>query len=327
MNKIERLALFTSGGDAPGMNACVRAVVRTALSHDLRVYGILRGYQGMIENEFKPLTSRSVSNIIQRGGTILKTARSKEFMTEAGMDKAYSNLKSHQIDGIVAIGGDGTFKGAEAFCTRFPDIKIMGIPGTIDNDLSGTDYTLGFDTAVNTVIEAVDKIRDTAASHDRCFLIEVMGRDSGCIALWSGLAGGAEEILLPEKPTDFDGLVNKLEEGKGNSKTSSIILVAEGEKNGGAAEVADELKKRLPHYETKVTVLGHVQRGGSPSAFDRILGAKLGVWAVEALLSGDTRRMVGIRKGEKHFLPFSQASREQEPLDLELLRINNILSK
>jgi 6-phosphofructokinase 1 len=327
MNKIERLALFTSGGDAPGMNACVRAVVRTALSRDLRVYGILRGYQGMIEDEFKPLTSRSVSNIIQRGGTILKTARSKEFMTDAGMDKAYANLKSHQIDGIVAIGGDGTFKGAEAFCTRFPDIKIMGIPGTIDNDLSGTDYTLGFDTAVNTVIEAVDKIRDTAASHDRCFLIEVMGRDSGCIALWSGLAGGAEEILLPEKPTDFDALVSKLEEGKGNSKTSSIILVAEGEKNGGAAEVADELKKRLPHYETKVTVLGHVQRGGSPSAFDRILGAKLGVWAVEALLSGDTRRMVGIRNSEKHFLPFSEASREQEPLDLELLRINNILSK
>lgn len=327
MNKIERLALFTSGGDAPGMNACIRAIVRSALAHDLRVYGILRGYQGMIEDEFKPLTSRSVSNIIQRGGTILKTARSKDFMTDAGMDKAYANLKSHQIDAIVAIGGDGTFKGAEAFCKRFPDIRIIGIPGTIDNDLSGTDYTLGFDTAVNTVIEAVDKIRDTAASHDRCFLIEVMGRDSGCIALWSGLAGGAEEILLPEKPTDFDALVAKLEEGKVNNKTSSIILVAEGEKNGGAAEVAMELKKRLPHYETKVTVLGHIQRGGSPTAYDRILGAKLGVWAVEALLNGETRKMVGIRKNEKHFLPFAEASREQEPLDLELLRINNILSR
>lgn len=327
MNKIERLALFTSGGDAPGMNACIRAIVRSALAHDLRVYGILRGYQGMIEDEFKPLTSRSVSNIIQRGGTILKTARSKDFMTDAGMDKAYANLKSHQIDAIVAIGGDGTFKGAEAFCKRFPDIRIIGIPGTIDNDLSGTDYTLGFDTAVNTVIEAVDKIRDTAASHDRCFLIEVMGRDSGCIALWSGLAGGAEEILLPEKPTDFDALVGKLEEGKLNNKTSSIILVAEGEKNGGAAEVATELKKRLPHYETKVTVLGHIQRGGSPTAYDRILGAKLGVWAVEALLNGETRKMVGIRKNEKHFLPFSEASREQEPLDLEMLRINNILSR
>jgi len=327
MNKIKRLALFTSGGDAPGMNACIRAVVRTGLSHDLRVYGILRGYQGMIEDEFKPLTSRSVSNIIQRGGTILKTARSKDFMTEQGMEKAYANLKSHQIDGIVAIGGDGTFKGAEEFCKRYPDIRIMGVPGTIDNDLSGTDFTLGFNTAVNTVIDAVDKIRDTAASHDRCFLIEVMGRDSGCIALWAGLAGGSEEILLPEKHTDFDTLVQKLETGKANNKTSSIIIVAEGEQNGGAAEVAEELKKRLPHYETKVTVLGHIQRGGSPSAFDRILGAKLGVWAVEALLSGESRKMVGIKKNEKHFLPFAEASKEQEPLELEMLRINDILSR
>lgn len=326
MNKIERLALFTSGGDAPGMNACIRAVVRTALTHNLRVYGIMRGYQGMIEDDFKPLTSRSVSNIIQRGGTILKTARSTEFMTKEGMAKAYLHLKNHQIDGIVAIGGDGTFKGAEEFCTLYPDIKMIGIPGTIDNDLSGTDYTLGFDTAVNTVIEAVDKIRDTAASHDRCFLIEVMGRDSGCIALWAGLAGGAEEILLPEKRTDFDALVMKLEDGKANNKSSSIILVAEGEKNGGAAEVADELKKRLPHYETKVTVLGHIQRGGSPSVFDRILGAKFGNWAVEALLNGETKHMVGIRKGIKAFLPFAEASREHEPLEQEMLRINDILS-
>lgn len=326
MKKIERIAVFTSGGDAPGMNACIRAVVRTALVHKLRVYGILRGYQGMIEDDFRPLTSRSVSNIIQRGGTILKAARSKEFMTEAGMEKAYKNLKSHQIDGVIAIGGDGTFKGAEAFCKMYPDIRMMGIPGTIDNDLTGTDYTLGFDTAVNTVIDSVDKIRDTAASHDRCFFIEVMGRDSGCIALWSGLAGGAEDILLPEKVTDFDTLVAMLEEGKANNKSSSIILVAEGEKNGGAAEVAAQLHERLKEYETKVTVLGHVQRGGSPTAFDRILAAKFGVWAVEAMLEGNSRQMVGIRKGEKLFTPLAMASKDQEPLDMELLRINRILA-
>ena len=308
------------------MNACIRAVVRTALVNKLRVYGIMRGYQGMIEDDFKPLTSRSVSNIIQRGGTILKAARSADFMTPQGMEKAYKNLKSHQIDGIVAIGGDGTFKGAAAFCSQYPDIRFMGIPGTIDNDLTGTDYTLGFDTAVNTVIESVDKIRDTAASHDLCFLIEVMGRDSGCIALWSGLAGGAEEILLPEKMTDFDALVRQLEEGKSTNKTSSIIIVAEGEKNGGATEVATKLKERLVHYDTKVTVLGHVQRGGSPTAFDRILAAKFGVWAVEELLRGNQGQMVGIRKGEKHLTPFGQASRDQEPLDLELLRINRILA-
>ncbi len=326
MNKTERLAVFTSGGDAPGMNASIRAVVRTALLNNLRVYGILRGYQGMIEDEFKPLTSRSVSNIIQRGGTILKAARSIDFMSEEGMEKAYQNLKQHQIDAVVAIGGDGTFKGAEEFCKKYQDIRITGIPGTIDNDLTGTDYTLGFDTAVNTVIEAVDKVRDTAASHDRCFFIEVMGRDSGCIALWSGLAGGAEEILLPEKITDFDELVSKLERGKMNNKTSSIIIVGEGEKNGGAAEVAAKIKEKLPHYDTKVTVLGHVQRGGSPSAFDRILGAKFGVWAVEALLAGHNRKMVGILKGEKHLTEFSKATKQSEPLDMELMRINAMLA-
>lgn len=326
MKKIERLGVFSSGGDAPGMNACIRAVVRTALFYKLKVYGIMRGYQGMIEDEFKPLTSRSVSNIIQRGGTILKAARSKDFMTAEGMQKAYENLRNHQIDALVAIGGDGTFKGAEAFCNKYPDIRIMGIPGTIDNDLTGTDYTLGFDTAVNTVIEAVDKIRDTAASHDRCFFIEVMGRDSGCIALWAGLAGGAEDILLPEKITDLNELINKLEEGKANNKSSSIIIVGEGEKNGGAAEVAQKIKEKLPHYDTKVTVLGHVQRGGSPTAFDRILAAKFGVWAIESLLEGENKMMVGIFKGEKHYTPFANATRQHEPLDMELFRINKLLA-
>lgn len=320
------MAVFTSGGDAPGMNACIRAVVRTALINDLRVYGILRGYQGMIEGEFKPLTSRSVSNIIQRGGTILRTARSTEFMSPAGREKAYRNLQSHQIDAIVAIGGDGTFKGAEEFCREHPDIRIVGIPGTIDNDLNGTDFTLGFDTALNTVIEAVDKIRDTAASHDRCFFIEVMGRDSGCIALWAGVAGGSEEILLPEIVSNFEELAHKLEEGKANQKSSSIIIVAEGEKNGGALEVAAHLKERLAHYDTKVTVLGHVQRGGTPTATDRILAARFGVWAVEALIKGENKCMIGVRNGRLQLTPFTKATRTHEPLDMELLRIHKILS-
>lgn len=323
---MKRIAVFTSGGDSPGMNACIRAVVRTALYNNLQVYGIMRGYQGMIEDEFKPMTSRSVSNIIQRGGTILKTARSMDFMKEEGMQRAYQNLKNHQVDGIVAIGGDGTFKGAEALCTRYPELKIMGIPGTIDNDLAGTDFTLGFDTALNTVIDAVDKIRDTAASHDRLFLIEVMGRDSGCIALWAGVAGGAESVLLPEKATDFDALAKRLETGKEKNKSSSIIIVAEGEKNGGAVEVAAELKKRIAGYDTKVTVLGHIQRGGSPSVKDRTLAARFGVKAVEALIAGDSRKMVGITNNHISFTPFANATKQHDPLDEDLFHFVDILS-
>lgn len=326
MKAIERIAVFTSGGDSPGMNAAIRAVVRTALLKECSVYGIRRGYQGMVEGDFQPLTSRSVSNIIQRGGTILKSARSEAFRTPEGMKMAYDNLRQHQIDAVVAIGGDGTFRGAEQFCSLHPGIRFIGIPGTIDNDIAGTDYTLGFDTALHTVIDAVDKIRDTAASHDRCFFIEVMGRDSGCIALWSGLAGGAEEILLPERSTDVEALVDLLERGKTTGKRSSIIIVAEGEKSGGAAEVAALVKEKLPHYDTKVTVLGHIQRGGSPSVSDRILGAKFGVWAVEALFNGTDRVMVGVRCGNKEFTPFSDATRAPEPLDAELYRINRILA-
>lgn len=326
MAALKRIGVFTSGGDAPGMNACIRAVVRTALVHDTSVYGILRGYQGLVEGESKPMTSRSVSNIIQLGGTILKTARSKDFMTDQGMEAAYRHYKEKQLDGMVAIGGDGTFKGALAFMEKYPDVRIVGIPGTIDNDLAGTDFTLGFDTALNTVIGAVDKIRDTAASHNRCFLIEVMGRDSGCIALWAGVAGGAEEILLPEIPTDLEGLVKSLEDGKNKNKTSSIFLVAEGEKNGGANELAAALKARVPHYEPKVTVLGHVQRGGSPSANDRILGAKMGVWAVEALVQGESGIMIGVRAGAPTRIPFREATRQENPLDNELFRINRILA-
>lgn len=326
MKPIERIALFTSGGDSPGMNAAIRAVVRTALQRGCKVYGIRRGYQGMVEGDFQPLTSRSVSNIIQRGGTILKSARSDAFRTPEGLALAHENLRQHRIDAVVAIGGDGTFRGAEEFCSRHAGIRFVGIPGTIDNDIAGTDYTLGFDTALHTVIDAVDKIRDTAASHDRCFFIEVMGRDSGCIALWSGLAGGAEEILLPERSTNVDALVELLERGKSNDKRSSIIIVAEGEKSGGAAEVAAAVKGKLPHYDTKVTVLGHIQRGGSPSVSDRILGAKFGVWAVEALFEGLDRVMVGTRCGTKSFTPFSEATRAPEPLDSELYRINSILA-
>lgn len=324
--KMERVAVFSSGGDAPGMNAAIRAIVRTGLANGISMFGIGRGYQGMIDDDMRPLTSRSVSNIIQRGGTILKAARCPAFQTPEGMEQAYRNLKKHRIDALVAIGGDGTFRGAEEFCKRYNDIRCIGVPGTIDNDIAGTDMTLGFDTALNTVIESIDKIRDTAASHDRCFFIEVMGRDSGCLALHAGIAGGAEAILLPEVETDIQALVNLLEEGKTRNKMSSIIIVGEGEKNGGAAEVARQVKAILPHYDTKVTVLGHVQRGGSPTAIDRILGGRLGVWALEALLAGRNRVMAGIYRGASVFIPFEQAVKNQSPLDMELFRMNRILS-
>lgn len=326
MSAINRIGVFTSGGDAPGMNACIRAVVRTAIANEKQVYGILRGYQGMIEDEFIPLTSRSVSNIIQRGGTILKTARSKDFMTAEGRKLAYQHLQNHQIDALIAIGGDGTFTGAEIFCNEYLDVRIIGIPGTIDNDLAGTDFTLGFDTAVNTTIEAIDKIRDTAAAHDRCFFIEVMGRDSGCIALWAGVAGGAEAILLPEHDTNLDALIEKLELGAKRNKSSSIVIVAEGEKNGGAQNIAQQVKARLPEYETKVTVLGHVQRGGSPTAFDRILAAKCGVKSIEALLAGENRVMVGIRNNKMTYTPLAKATKQHDPLDMDLYRMIDTLS-
>ncbi|MFM7014694.1 MAG: 6-phosphofructokinase [Bacteroidota bacterium] len=323
---MRRIAVFTSGGDAPGMNACIRAVTRTALANNLQVYGILRGYQGMIEDEFKPLTSRSVSNILQRGGTIFKAARSKAFLTQEGRARAYQNLKNHQIDGLVAIGGDGTFSGAEVFTNEYPDIKIIGVPGTIDNDLSGTDFTLGFDTALNTVVDAVDKIKDTAASHDRCFLIEVMGRDAGCLALWAAVAGGAEMVMLPEKVMSVDDLMATLENAKQHKKSSTIVIVAEGEKNGGAQAIAAKMKEHFEDYETRVTVLGHIQRGGKPSAFDRILAARLGVSAVEHLLNGNSKAMVGIRNNVVALTPFAQAIKNQNPLDENLFAIANILS-
>ncbi len=326
MSKIKKIGVFTSGGDSPGMNACIRAVVRTALFHKMEVCGIIRGYEGMIENDFITLHSRSVSNIIHRGGTILKSARSEEFKTEAGRKKANENLKAHGVDALVAIGGDGTFRGFTEFSKINPDIKAIGIPGTIDNDLTGTDFTLGFDTAVNTVIDAIDKLRDTADSHHRLFFIEVMGRDSGCIALWSGVAGGAEAILLPEKEATVDELIALLQEGADKKKSSSIVIISEHNRLGSAHEIAKKVTERFNYYDTRVTVLGHVQRGGSPTVFDRILGTKLGVRAVELLLEGETNKMVGIMNNKISLTDFSNATKQQSPLDEDLLRMRSILT-
>lgn len=323
---MEKLAVFTSGGDAPGMNACIRAVVRSAIGRGYQVFGIEKGYQGMVEGRFSEMNARSVSNIIQRGGTILRTARCKEFMEKKGREDAYQNLMKFGIKNVVAIGGDGTFKGAQTFCNEYPDIKIVGVPGTIDNDLAGTDYTLGFDTAVNTTMQAIDKIKDTAASHDRLFFIEVMGRDSGCIALWAALTGGAEEVLLPEKVTDLESLEKRLRSGASNKKSSSIVIVAEGEKNGGAAKIAEQVKKRIPEYETKVTVLGHVQRGGSPTAMDRMLALRFGVEAVNALHAGNSGIMIGIQHNKLSQVPFEKAIRDADPIDLGLIAINDLMT-
>lgn len=300
MRNINRIGVFTSGGDAPGMNACIRSVVRTAVYNNLAVTGIIQGYEGMITNNFLEMNSRSVSNIIQFGGTILKTARCAEFRTTEGREKAYRNIKKAGIDALVGIGGDGTFTGIEVFSREF-DIPVIGIPGTIDNDLYGSDYTLGFDTASNTVIEAIDKIRDTAASHDRLFFVEVMGRDSGYLALNAGIGGGAEAILLPETDTAIEDLIRKLEVAAQKNKTSTIVIVAEGDKNGGAYNVAKRVKDKFDFYDTKVTILGHLQRGGKPSSFDRVLASRLGYTAINLLMQGESRRVVGIRGTEiKH---------------------------
>jgi 6-phosphofructokinase 1 len=325
MTQIKKIAVFTSGGDAPGMNAAVRAVVRSAAYYKLDVAGIFRGYQGLIENDIKNLDARSVSQILQRGGTILKTARSKEFMTYEGRKKAYGFLKEKKIDALVAIGGDGTFTGANIFNKEF-DFPIIGIPGTIDNDLFGTDYTIGFDTATNTVIEAVDKIRDTALSHNRLFFIEVMGRDAGFIAITAGLASGALAIIIPEKEMTIDEITNRLEEARKNNKISSIVIVAEGGRNGNASEIARKVHEKLPHYETKVTILGHIQRGGSPSTFDRNLASRLGVAAVENILQGKRDCMAGMINNQLVLTPFEIAISDKLKIDPELIRISDILS-
>lgn len=321
---MQKIAVFTSGGDSPGMNACIRAVVRTAIYNKLQVAGIMHGYEGMIEGEFINLDNKSVSNIIQRGGTILKTARSKRFMTEEGMKTAYENLKKHGIEGIVAIGGDGTFTGAVEFSSKYP-IHIVGCPGTIDNDLFGTDFTIGYDTAINTVVDAVDKIRDTAESHDRVFIVEVMGRDAGLIALRSGIAVGAEGILIPETKNDIERLLERLEKGK-RHKSSKIIMVAEGDESGGAFKVAEKVKEKFPNYDIRISVLGHIQRGGSPTCMERVNASRMGYAAVEALMEGKKNVMIGIVDKKICYTPFEKAIKHIEELNPQLLKMMEILS-
>jgi 6-phosphofructokinase 1 len=324
--EIKKIGVYTSGGDAPGMNACIRAVVRTAIYMGRSVTGIRQGYQGMIDSNFEVMHSHSVCNIIQMGGTILKTARCADFRTPEGRAKAYGNLQKEGIDALVGIGGDGTFTGAEIFSNEY-NIPVICIPGTIDNDLYGSDYTLGYDTANNTVIEAIDKIRDTAASHDRLFFVEVMGRDSGCIALQAGVAGGAEAILLPEMDTAIDDLIARLELGADQHKNSSIVIVAEGDKNGGAYHVAKMVKERFNFYETKVIVLGHLQRGGSPSSFDRVLASRLGYAAVKALIAGETRKMAGISGNKIIFTDLYECIHNKSfKLEEDLMEMSSILT-
>ena len=325
MTKIKRIGVLTSGGDAPGMNAAIRAVTRKAIYHGLEVYGIRHGYEGMINGWMKQLKSHSVSNIIQRGGTILKTARCKEFMTIAGRKKAHEQLVANEIDAVVVIGGDGSFQGARKMSEEF-DIPFIGIPGTIDNDLYGTDYTIGYDTALNTVVGAVDKIRDTASSHNRLFFVEVMGRDAGFLALRSGVACGAEAVLIPEIKTSVNQLKSYLEEGFKRKKSSIIIIVAEGEKEGGAYEIANKVKKDFNEYDVKVTVLGHIQRGGSPSAFDRVTASKLGVAAVDAILDDQKSIMVGIVNNKIVHVPFNKTLKNVKKIDVRLIEISDILS-
>jgi 6-phosphofructokinase 1 len=322
---ISKLGIFTSGGDAPGMNAAIRAVVRAAIFYQKEIYGIMRGYEGMIDGEITKLGARSVGNIIQRGGTILKSARSEAFRTPEGREKAYQSLKKNGIDALIAIGGNGTFDGLHKFFQEFK-VPSICIPGTIDNDLPGSDYTIGFDTATNTAVEAIDRIRDTALSHNRLFFVEVMGRHSGAIALNSGVSGGAVGIILPEENMTIEDLFAKLDEGGRTNKKSSLIVVAEGSKLGGALELAKKFSERDNYYDIKVTILGHLQRGGPPTYFDRVLASKMGVAAVEGLLNGTNDAMVGFKESKIVFNPYDFIINKHHEIDNELLRISKILS-
>jgi 6-phosphofructokinase 1 len=323
--KVTKIGVLTSGGDSPGMNAATRAVVRTAIYYGLEAFGIMRGYAGMIDNDIVPLHSRSVANIIQRGGTILKTARCKEFFLPEGRKKAYDNLKKLGIDGLVIIGGDGSFKGADIFSREF-DMPCIGLPGTIDKDIAGTDFTIGFDTAVNTAVEAIDKIRDTADAHDRLFIIEVMGRDAGYIALHSGIATGAENILIPERKTDVEELVHGLLEKEKRKKLVNLVVVAEGDEFGGGNEVAKIIKERLPNADVRVCILGHIQRGGSPSCLDRLIASRMGYSAVECLMEGRHNVMVGIVNNRMSFTPLEKAVKAKQKINNEWLKIVKILA-
>jgi 6-phosphofructokinase 1 len=323
--EISKIGVFTSGGDAPGMNAALRAVVRAAIYNKKEVYGIMQGYEGMIAGDIVKLGARSVGNIIQRGGTILKTARSEEFRTPEGRSKAYDNLKKYGLNGLIAIGGDGTFTGLHKFYEEFK-VPSVCIPGTIDNDIAGTDYTIGFDTATNTAVEAIDKIRDTALSHDRLFFIEVMGRNSGYIAVNSGIAGGAFMLIIPEEHTSFDQLYAQLQESGETNRKSSLVVVAEGSKIGDANELARKVAERSKYFDIKVTILGHLQRGGSPTYFDRVLASRMGIASVEGLLSGKKDVMVGIRNNKIVYNDFDAIMNQHHEIDPELLRIAKILS-
>lgn len=325
MGKINKIGVLTSGGDAPGMNAAIRAVTRTAIYNGLEVIGIRHGYLGMINANFKPLQAHSVSDMIQRGGTMLKTARCEEFRTPEGRKKAYENLRAAEIDGVVIIGGDGSFMGANIFNEEY-NIPFVGVPGTIDNDIYGTDYTIGYDTALNTVVECVDKIRDTASALNRLFFVEVMGAEAGHIALYSGIASGAEAIIMPEIKGDARDIRKMLETGNKRKKSSNIIIVAEGDEGGGAMAIAEKLKDELKDYEVRVSILGHLQRGGSPSALDRVNASRLGNAAVEALMDGQQSVMVGLQNDEIVLVPFRKAVKLHKKLNQSLIDIIDILN-
>ncbi|RTY67177.1 6-phosphofructokinase [Flavobacterium sp. GSP27] len=323
---IKKVGVLTSGGDSPGMNAAIRSVVRTCAYHAIECIGIYRGYQGMIEGDFKEMGPRSVNNIVNKGGTILKSARSLEFKTPEGRKKAHDNLIKAGIDALVVIGGDGTFTGGLLFNNEF-DFPVMGIPGTIDNDIFGTTHTLGYDTALNTVVDVIDKIRDTASSHNRLFFVEVMGRDAGHIALNAGIGAGAEEILIPEEDLGLERLLESLQKSKASGKSSSIVVIAEGDKIGkNVFELKDYVEANLPEYDVRVSVLGHMQRGGSPSCFDRVLASRLGVKAVESLLEGKSKFMVGLKNDTVSLTPLEQAIKGKTEIDRELLRVSDIMS-
>ncbi|MBR8712837.1 6-phosphofructokinase [Porphyromonas levii] len=323
--QVRCIGILTSGGDAPGMNAAVRAVTRTAIYKGLQVKGIYRGYKGLISDEIKDFQTENVSNIIQRGGTVLKTARSDEFRTHEGRVQAYENMRKHGIDALVVIGGDGTLTAAKLFAAEF-NIPIVGIPGTIDNDLSGTDSTIGYATALNTIMDAVDKIRDTASSHDRLFVVEVMGRDAGFLALNGAIASGAEVAIIPEYKEAEEQITQMIANGFRKSKNSSIVLVAESEATGGALGVAERIKEGHPEYDVRVSILGHMQRGGSPCAQDRILASRMGVAAVEALLDGQRNVMVGIVNDEIVLVPFSRAIKDDKTVDRAMVKALEMLS-
>ena len=325
MKKIKTIGVLTSGGDAPGMNAAIRAVVRTAIFHRCDVIGIQCGYSGLLQNLFVPLQSHSVSQKISTGGTFLKSTRCPDFQLPKFRAIAYKHLEEHKIDGLIVIGGDGSFRGAEIICKE-TNIPVVGIPGTIDNDIYGTDYTIGFDTAVNTAVQAVDKLRDTADSHNMVFFVEVMGRDAGFIALNTSISSGAEATLIPEVPTNIDNLCAYLEMERRSNKTSGIVIVAEGDEQGSAAEIAAKVKERLPKYETRVTTLGHIQRGGAPTANDRILAGMLGHDAVVALLEGKTGVMVGMVNNKTVFTPFHEACSRHSEINKRMVDIASILS-